>query len=35
VLGTFQRGRKHVEAVMRVDDFEQEHTIRAGKQGAR
>jgi hypothetical protein len=35
VLGTFQRGRKHMEAVMSVDDSEQEHTIRTGEQGAR
>jgi hypothetical protein len=35
VLGTFQRGRKHMEAVMSVDDSKQEHTIRAGEQGAR
>jgi hypothetical protein len=35
VLGTFQRGRKRMEAVMSVDDSKQEHTIRAGEQGAR
>jgi hypothetical protein len=35
VLGTFQRGRKHLEAVMSVDDSKQEHTIRTGEQGAR
>lgn len=35
VLGTFQRGRKHMEAVMSVHDSKQEHTIRTGEQGAR
>lgn len=31
VLGTFQRGRKHMEAVMSVDDSDQGHAIRAGR----
>lgn len=35
VLGPFQCGRKHMEALMSVEDSEQEQTIRTGEQGAR